>query len=240
MLVGRSATDKFLRGAAIAGLAGGLLFIASSVFQSTGSTLLEELNPESIVRWTKENQFVMFYQPLYILGLMLYGVLVQAIELKMMPSAPNAARLSNRFGWLTILTLTLMVFAKWFHIFANSVVWDETVALQFSRMTHNIVVFFEMTSLPFLGGWLLATGIGALRGEAFSKVLSWVTIVFGIIVAVTFFSYLWIVFVPNPLYDYMYFLSGYSFLLLIWYSLEILIRNKSVPRAAESGAAAEG
>lgn len=228
---------KFQKVGAVFGLAGGLLVIASVTLQSVGTTSLTELKPEAIVQWCVENQHHLFYQPLMMLAMMFFGVLLQAVEARIKPAAPNAAILGSRFGWMTVLLLTLMLLAQWFHIFLNAVVWERDIAVQFARLTFNSVTFFDLAAQPFLIGWLITTGIGGAAAGAFSKWLSWVTVAAGGILTLAWFGELWQTVLAVPLAPYLQWIAPYTYFLLIWFSLELLFRSRSEQRGAADASA---
>jgi len=222
-----NSSSRFQRIGAVFGLAGAAIIIACTIVHAAAATSLADLKPESLVQWSIDNRFVMILSPFMIAGMVFFGVLLEAVAARMAPAAPVAANLGVRFGWTTVVFITLMLLAQWIHIFLNGVVWERDVALQFSRLTYNAVTFLNTASHPFLAGWLLTVGIGSMMTGTFSKALSRVTAILGGAVVYIFFAELLQHFgvpvLPLPL-------GPVSVLLLAWYSLELWFRAKSGPQ----------
>jgi len=221
----RNRNNKIQKIGAVFGLIAGLIIVSFIIVQFVWVTGLTEITPEAIVQWTIDHHFLLFYYPLLIMALIFFGVLLQGIDDRLKAVSPNLAALSNRFGWMTILLIILSLSAEWIHVYLNSTVWNEEIALQFSRLTFNTITFFQVASYPFFAGWLIVTGIGGIVSKRFSKLFSWVAIIAGIVVGLQFFGEQWQAFFSIPLIYYLGYVSPYAFVILIWASFELLVRK---------------
>ncbi len=208
---------------AILGLIASIILVVYLIVQIVSVKWLTDVTPASLVQWTIDHQFLLFFTPLLVIAMLLYSVLLQAIKERLKDKTPHLASLSFQFGWMTLLVITLMLLAEWFHIYLNAVVWDQEVAHQFSRLTFNTIQLLHIASLPFFAGWLMTTGLGALLSKGFSKAFSWVTIVVASLILVDFIHNMWDSFISVPfLYVLSYLSSIYFVVWLVWASIELL------------------
>jgi hypothetical protein len=215
--------SSFQKVSAIFGLMAGFIMIIFLIANVILYTPEADLTPESLVQGAKDNQYLLFFYSLIAIAMLFFGVLLHGIKERFNKLSVPLASLNLHLGWLTVLLKILVITANWLHIYLNAVVWDAETAHQFSRLTYNASTYFHMSSLPFLAGWLIVTGIGGIVSKGFSKPFSVLSIIFGGCVALEFLGWQWEVFVSIPLlFGYV---TTYAWVMLIWASIEILLRK---------------
>jgi len=215
----------FQKVSAIFGLLAGLCLIIY-LLGNMSLSAPESDSPEVVIQWTKDNvTALLFTFPFAVIAMVFFGVLMHGIHERFKAFSSPLASLSLHLGWMTLLLKILFLASNWFHFYFISVVWDNETASQYFRLTNDLSNFFHVSSLPFLAAWLFVAGIGGLISQGFSRIFAAISILFGVCVVLSFLGWHWKALSALP--SVIDFIATYAWVILIWASIELLVRKQS-------------